>query len=463
MSKSHKLHQHALATAMAIALTAGFAGSAAAGARVDTAGLQSADQTSFDRFIVKYRDGTSAKALQNNLASAVRGSAQSMTVRHVRSLSVGAEVVKTSRGLDRVEAESLMRQIAADPNVVYVEVDRLMQPLMTPNDTHYANYLWGMQSGTGGIKADQAWDTTSGAGVVVAVLDTGYTDHSDLVGNILQGHDFISDKRIAGDGGGRDTDAHDPGDYYRRDNSSWHGTHVAGTVAAVGNNNNGVIGVSYSAKVVPVRVLGRGGGYTSDIVDGIAWASGGSVAGVPANANPAEVINMSLGGSGSCSSTYQNAINAAVARGTTVVVAAGNSNADTTAFSPASCDNVIAVAATNKNGTRASYSNYGSLIDVAAPGGDSPDCTTLIVSTGNAGTDGPTTENYTCMAGTSMAAPHVAGTVALIQAARSTPLTPAQVESLLKSTLRAFPGNNDQPIGNGIIDAAAAVSAAPTY
>ena len=463
MSKSYKLHQRALATAMAVALTAGFAGSAAAAGRVDTAGLKSADQTSFDRFIVKYRAGTSAAAQQSNLAGAARGHANALSVGRLRTLSVGGEVVQASRGLDRVEAESLMRQIAADSNVEYVEVDRLMKALMTPNDTHYGTYLYGMQSGAGGIKADQAWNTTDGNGVVVAVLDTGYTDHSDLLGNILQGYDFISSKTIAGDGGGRDADAHDPGDYYRADNSSWHGSHVAGTVAAVGNNNKGVIGVAYGAKVVPVRVLGRGGGYTSDIVDGITWSSGGTVAGVPANANPAEVINMSLGGSGACSSTYQNAINAAVARGTTVVVAAGNSNAETAGFTPASCSNVIAVAATNKNGTRASYSNYGSLIDVAAPGGDSPDCTTLIVSTGNAGTSGPTTENYSCMAGTSMASPHVAGTVALMQAVRTTPLTPAQVESILKSTLRAFPGSNDKPIGNGIIDAPAAISAAAAF
>lgn len=460
MSKVSK--RRALAAAMAIALTTGISAPAFAAGRVDTAGLQSADQTSFDRFIVKYRAGTSAAAQQDNLGRA--GKTQGLAVGRVRSLSVGGEVVTTSRGVDRVEAETLMRNIAADPNVEYVEVDRLMKPLMVPNDTHYGTYLWGMQSGTGGIKADQAWNTTSGAGVVVAVLDTGYTDHSDLLGNILQGYDFISSKTVAGDGGGRDSDAHDPGDYYRADNSSWHGTHVAGTVAAVGNNSKGVIGVAYSAKVVPVRVLGRGGGYTSDIVDGLTWASGGTVSGVPANANPAEVVNMSLGGSGSCSSTYQTAINAAVARGTTVVVAAGNSNADTAGFTPASCGNVIAVAATNKNGTRASYSNYGSLIDVAAPGGDSPDCTTLIVSTGNAGTSGPTTENYTCMAGTSMAAPHVAGTVALMQAVRTTtPLTPAQVESILKSTLRAFPGSNDKPIGNGIIDAQAAISAAAVY
>lgn len=463
MSKSNTLHQHALAAAMAVALTVGFAGAAAANGRVDTAGLQSADQSSYDRFIVKYRAGTSAVDQQNTLTGAARRSAKALSVARLRTLSVGAEVVLANRGLDRAEAESLMRQIAADPSVEYVEVDRLMKALMTPNDTHYGSYLWGMKTSAAGINADQAWNTTSGSAVVVAVLDTGYTDHSDLLPNLLQGHDFISSKTIAGDGGGRDTDAHDPGDYYRADNSSWHGTHVAGTVAAVGNNSKGVIGVAYGARVVPVRVLGRGGGYTSDIVDGITWSSGGSVAGAPVNANPAEVINMSLGGSGACSSTYQTAINAAVARGTTVVVAAGNSNADTAGFTPASCNNVIAVAATDTSGTRASYSNYGSMIDVAAPGGDTGDCSTLIVSTGNAGTSGPTTENYSCMAGTSMASPHVAGTVALMQAVRTTPLTPAQVESILKSTLRAFPAGNDKPIGNGIINAAAAVSAAAAY
>nr|WP_305792180.1 hypothetical protein [Lysobacter sp. N42] len=207
MSKSHTFHQRALATAMALALTAGFAGTAVAG-RVDTTGLRAAEQTTFDRFIVKYREGASAAARQDNLARAGRATARAVALGHLRRLSVGADVVKADRGLDRAEAEALMRQIAADPNVEYVEVDQLMQPLMTPNDTHYGAYLWGMQSGTGGIRADQAWNTTSGNGVVVAVLDTGYTDHSDLLGNILPGYDFISDSRTAGDGNGRDADAH---------------------------------------------------------------------------------------------------------------------------------------------------------------------------------------------------------------------------------------------------------------
>ena len=469
---SRRMQQHVLAVALATALTAGVAVSASAAGRVDLGGLQSSEQSSFDRFIVKYRDGSSAalkSSLDNAAAAQPKKNGQALAVGHLRKLAIGADVVKANRKLDRVEAEALMRQIAADPSVEYVEVDRIMRPVLTPNDTHYGTYLWGLQDGVGGMKANQAWDASTGAGVVVAVLDTGITTHSDLGANILPGYDFISDTFVSRDGNGRDSNPQDEGDWnpvrgecYTNSpigDSSWHGTHVAGTIAAVGNNAKGVIGAAYDAKVVPVRVLGRCGGLTSDITDAIVWASGGTVSGVPTNANPAEVINLSLGGGGSCSATYQNAINSAVGRGTTVVVAAGNDNADASGYTPASCGNVINVAATNKNGGRASYSNYGSSIDVAAPGGDSPDCSTLIVSTGNSGTTTPGTENYLCMAGTSMASPHVAGVVALMQSVATAPLTPAQVESTLKSTLRAFPASTDRPIGAGIVDAAAAVAA----
>ena len=472
-ASNRRLRLHALAAATAVALSSVVAAPALAG-RADLGGLQS--DTAFDQFIVKYKAGAperhDAAARSRGLDAAARtllgtsGALRSAGVRadalqisHKRRLPVDADVIRVNRKLDRVDAETLMRQLAADPNVEYVEVDQIMQPLLTPNDPHYATYLWGLKDGVAGIRANQAWDTTNGAGVVVAVLDTGIVSHSDLNANVIAGYDFISDTAVAGDGNGRDSDPSDPGDYYQGDSSSWHGTYVAGTIAAVGNNGAGVIGVAYGAKISPVRVLGRGGGYTSDIVDGITWASGGTVSGVPANANPAEVINMSLGGSGSCSATYQNAINAAVGRGTTVVVAAGNSNANASSFTPASCNNVINVAAIGNTGNRASYSNYGSSIDVAAPGGDSGSCSTLIVSTGNAGTQGPTTESYLCMAGTSMAAPHVAGVVALMQAVAPSPLTPAQVESTLKSTLRAFPSTQSPAIGNGIVDAAAAVAA----
>lgn len=463
-----RLRQHALATATVVAISMGFAVPAFAAGRVDLSGLQSAKQQSFDRFIVKYRDGSSERAntaaLKTALGSAAsampKKSGKALAVGHLRRLAVGADVVTADRKLDRIEAETLMRQIAANPNVEYIEVDRLMHATMTPNDTHYATYLWGLKDGVGGIRANQAWDTATGTGVVVAVLDTGITMHSDLSANIVSGYDFISDSTVAGDGNGRDSDPNDPGDYYQGDNSSWHGTHVAGTIAAVGNNSKGVIGVAYNAKVMPVRVLGRGGGYTSDIADAIVWASGGSVSGVPANGNPAEVINMSLGGAGSCDTTTQNAINGAVGRGTTVVVAAGNDNANASGYSPSSCNNVINVAAISTSGNRASYSNYGSLIDVAAPGGDSgADCAAYIVSTGNDGTQGPGAETYLCMAGTSMASPHVAGVVALMQSVAPSPLTPAQIESTLKSTLRAFPATQSPAIGNGIVNAAAAVAA----
>ena len=459
MFLSHeRARRRVLAAAIAVVVSSAVLAPAAAAERINLAGLQSAQQ--HDRFIVKYRDGTTALAdpgaLQTSLQNAARAvpaaGGDRLAIRALRRTGTGAEVVTTGRKLDRAEAEQLMRQIAADPSVEYVEVDQLLQIALTPNDPRYSQQ-WGYFNATGGIRADQAWDVSTGAGIVVAVLDTGSTSHSDLNGNTIAGYDMISDATVGGDGNGRDNNPADPGDYYGGQPSSWHGTHVAGTVAALTNNNNGVAGTAFDAKVSHVRVLGRGGGYTSDIADGIIWASGGSVPGVPANANPAEVINLSLGGSGSCGSTTQNAINGAVSRGTTVVVAAGNSNANVSGFTPANCNNVIAVAATDQNGSRASFSNYGALIDVSAPG-------VGIVSTLNSGTQGPGTESYASYNGTSMAAPHVAGVVALMQSVAPTPLSPAQVESILKSTARPLPGTCSGGCGAGIINAKAAVDAA---
>ena len=448
--------RHALAAATAIALCA-LAAPAFAG-KADLAGLQAAE--SHDRFIVTYRAGTAERA---DVARA-RASAARSNLQHLRRTGLGADVVKTDARLDRVQAESLMRQLAANPNVEHVEVDQRMTPLLTPNDTYYAQYQWHYFGAAGGIRADQAWDVANGAGVVVAVIDTGITTHSDLAANLLPGYDFISDTAMARDGNGRDGNPRDEGDWAAAGecyagspggNSSWHGTHVAGTVAAVTNNATGMAGVAHGAKVVPVRALGKCGGYTSDIADAIVWASGGTVSGIPANANPAEVINMSLGGSGACSATYQNAINSAVARGTTVVVAAGNSNVNVANAVPANCANVIAVAATDSAGQRSGFSNYGAGIDIAAPGSS-------IASTLNSGTTVPGTEGYAIQSGTSMAAPHVAGVVALVQSKAGTPLTPAAMESLLKSTARAFPVSPSQPIGPGILNARAAVDAAGT-
>ncbi|CAM4437753.1 MULTISPECIES: S8 family peptidase [Stenotrophomonas] len=434
---------------------------------VQLSGLQSAP--THQRFIVKYRDGSApvanTTALASSLKTAAAGIASSqgraLGLQQVRKLAVGSTVVRTDRALDQADAELLMRKLAADPNVEYVEVDQIMRPTLTPNDTRFSEQ-WGFGTSNASINVRPAWDKATGTGVVVAVIDTGITNHADLNANILPGYDFISDAAMARDGGGRDSNPNDEGDWYGDNecqagypgsNSSWHGTHVAGTVAAVTNNSTGVAGTAFNAKVVPVRVLGKCGGYTSDIADAIVWASGGTVSGVPANANPAEVINLSLGGGGSCSTTYQNAINGAVGRGTTVVVAAGNSNTNVSSSVPANCPNVIAVAATTSAGARASFSNYGTGIDISAPGQG-------ILSTLNSGTTTPGSASYASYNGTSMAAPHVAGVVALMQSVAPSPLSPAQVESIIKSTARPLPGACSGGCGAGIIDADAAVTAA---
>jgi serine protease len=452
---------HALAVATLLAL--GTASAAAAG-RLELTGLQSAEQ--HDQFIVKYRDGSAPRAnaanLQRSLDAAILGVGQGrgLGLKQLRRLAVGADVVRTSQKLDRVVAEALMRQLAADPNVEYVEVDRRLQIALTPNDTRY-NEQWQYFDATGGIRADQAWDSATGTGAVVAVLDTGITNHSDLNSNVIAGYDFISDSATARDGNGRDSNPNDEGDWYSAGecgqftgaNSSWHGTHVSGTVAAITNNAKGVAGTAFNAKIEPVRVLGKCGGTISDIADAIVWASGGTVSGVPANANPAEAINLSLGGSGSCSSTMQSAINGAVSRGTTLAIAAGNSNADVSGFTPANCANVIAVGSTTQSGARSSFSNYGSGVDLAGPGSS-------ILSTLNAGTTTQGAESYAVYSGTSMATPHVAGVIALVQSVATTPKTPAEMETLLKNTARAFPSTPSQPIGTGIVNAKAAVDAA---
>jgi serine protease len=278
---------------------------------------------------------------------------------------------------------------------------------------------------------------------------------------------MIADTTIAVDGSGRDSDPTDPGDWATAgqcgtgepaSNSSWHGTHVAGTIAAKGNNSLGVIGVAFGAKVQPVRALGRCGGYTSDIADGIIWSSGGTVSGLPVNATPAKVINMSLGGGGACDTTTQNAINSARSRNTTVIVAAGNENQNASNSNPANCAGVVTVAAVGPTGGRAYYSNYGTVVDLAGPGGDqSAGNSNGILSTLNAGTTTPGADSYAYYQGTSMATPHVAGVAALMYAVKPS-ATPDQIESALKSSTRAFPATCSQ-CGTGIVDAPAAIAA----
>lgn len=417
------------------------------------------------RLIIKYK---SQYTNRNLSPAAVRSLSQRSgeSMRYMRRLATGAHVMRFQRGMSTAQLSAVMQRLMANTDIEYVEVDRLMQPMFTPNDSRY-NEQWHYYEAAGGLNLPSAWDVSDGANAVVAVIDTGIRPHADLAANLLPGYDMIQDSDIAQDGDGRDADASDPGDwapwgacgfFSPGSDSSWHGTHVAGTIAAQTNNGIGVAGVAYAAQVVPVRVLGRCGGYTSDIAEGIIWAAGGNVSGVPSNPNPAQVINLSLGGSGSCGATTQNAINTARALGATVVVAAGNANQDASSSTPANCDGVVTVAATNRDGGRASYSNYGSVVDIAAPGGQtSSGIEAGILSTLDIGTQGPAGDGYAFYQGTSMATPHVAGVVALMYALDPL-LAPSDVESVLKSTARSFPGSC-AGCGAGIVDASAAVAA----
>ena len=341
-----------------------------------------------------------------------------------------------------------------------VEPDIHVTTQMVPNDPLFSQQ-WGLFSDAAGINAQDAWDITLGEGAVIAVADTGYVPHPDLNANLLPGYDMISSSSAARDGNGRDNNAIDEGDYTTfwtcgsSSNSSWHGAHVAGIANATGDDGVGIIGVAPNAKHVPVRVLGACGGSLSDIADGVLWAAGLSVSGLPTNPNPADVINMSLGGAGaSCPGFMQDAIDAATAAGSVVVVAAGNSNVNASGSVPANCNNVITVASLGVDGSRASYSNYGNIVDVAAPGGGNGDG---IISTIDSGSQGREGAAYAKYQGTSMAAPQVAGVVALLRSANPD-LTPTEIENVLKSTARPFVGECNG-CGTGLVDAHAALLA----
>ncbi len=432
-----------------------------------------------EKVIVTYKNRT-AEAGSNAAAksdTAEKAAKTGEKLSFERRLAGGGALVDLGDEATKQDVAEVMDAFRADPAVASVEPDiRAYAMAVTPNDTDYAKQ-WDLFEATGGMNVPAAWDKTTGSGVTVAVIDTGYAAHSDLASNVIAGYDFISTSADARDGNGRDADAKDEGDWNATDGecgtgskastSSWHGTHVAGTIGAVTNNTKGIAGIAYNAKIQPVRVLGKCGGSSSDIADAITWASGGSVPGVPANPNPAKVINLSLGGASStCPSVYQTAINGAVSRGTTVVVAAGNSNANASGFTPANCSGVITVASTNRAGARSYYSNYGTIVDVAAPGGETRNATdtpgtvttpeNAIYSTLNSGTTVQSTENYKPYQGTSMAAPHIAGLAALLKSAKST-LTPAEIESAIKNTARPLPGTCTGGCGTGIADATKAV------
>ena len=427
---------------------------------------QPSNSANTDQLIIRFRDGTNQATVDGVLGRMQTEKGQKF--RFIKTTLQKSDVLKFDKHKKKAEWDDLKAWLQQQPDVEYVEPDYIMTKMAVtmPNDSYFS-YQWPLVDAIGGIRADQAWNYSTGTNAVVAVVDTGILPHKDLLPNILPGYDMIMDSFTANDGNGRDNDPTDPGDYVlsgecgstSNTNSSWHGTHVAGTIAAVANNAEGIAGIAYNAKILPLRVLGKCGGYNSDIADAIMWASGATVNGVPVNPTPARVINMSLGGQSACGTTLQNAINTARANKTVVVVAAGNNNTDASTFSPANCNGVISVAASGRNGSKAYYSNYGATVDVAAPGGSMLSAQTDgIVSTLNTGTKQAVADTYAFYQGTSMATPHVAGIAALMLSANPS-MTPDQVESTLKSTTRAFP-QTCTGCGTGIVDANAAVQAA---
>ncbi len=347
-----------------------------------------------------------------------------------------------------------------------------------------------------GINVEQAWKVTKGSpSIVVAVVDTGITEHPDLDANVVAGYDFISNASNARDGNGRDADASDPGDWNTADGtaSSWHGTHVAGIIAAV-SNTIGISGIAPNVKIEPVRVLGINGGTEADIAAGINWAIGVPISGVAANQNPAKVVNLSIGSSSvsycNSSSPTQLAIDESKKRDVTLVTAAGNENHYASASYPGNCYGNITIGATGYYGDRSYYSNYSYYsnqqgvfigVDISAPGGDDKVGAGLpadgeIWSTLNDGKTSPGNPIYGKEEGTSMASPVAAGVVALMYSIRPT-LTDDQVWQILSSTAKSFDSTSDCTsqmasgtlqdgtvintgyCGVGIIDAGAAVAA----
>lgn len=407
-------------------------------------------QQVFDRFIVTYTDEAKQRKMQRDGDwDAVRGivddimdtvdvvsEALNVDTKFLHNTSTDDAVIQTSKTLNKNEAKEFMAKVASDPDVASVEPDYINYPAAEGditfqfNDPQYSKQ-WNLTNPTTGVQNTGNARLRRGANVKVAVLDTGYVPHPDLVTGMANGYDFVSDPLSARDGNGRDPNPLDEGDYApynlckdqaNAHTSTWHGTHVAGIIGARGNNGMGIVGVADLARVQPVRVLGRCGGRTSDIADAIIWAAGGHVDGVPDNTYPAKIINMSIGTVTQCPAAYQRAIDIARSKGALVVAAAGNGNTEAAKYAPANCRGVITVGATTKEGKRASFSNYGTRVNISAPGEN-----ILSLSVNSLDRPDNTKFTYVYESGTSMAAPHVSALLAQ-QLVNGTSMTTKQVE-----------------------------------
>lgn len=447
-------------------------------------------------YIVRWRDG---QAPSENTVETSRRMQQVQDSTGV-ALSVkrrmgGALQLLSVSNASGEDPEAVAARLRKDPRIADAVPDRWLRVHDTvPSDPEFvANqiYLQSPQVAVGGVNLPKAWDRSRGTNaIVIAVVDTGYLPHPDLAGRIVPGYDFITQPTVSNDGDGRDSNPLDPGDnepagtvcsdgtVTTPTNSTWHGTRVASVLGAITNNGTNIAGVDWNALIQPVRVSGRCGAQLSDTVDGMRWAGGLSVPGVPDNPTPARVINVSLGG-GTCSSVEQQAIADLAARGAVVVAAAGNALPGQVAGgveAPADCPGAIAVTAHANDGENASFANVGPEVAISAPGGGCGNSkvqngacvggSSFIRTLANDGTSSPTTYNVSSAQGTSFATPMVSGVIGLMLAVNPS-LTPTQIIATLKTSARPHPANtfctrtSTAVCGAGLLDADAAVALAP--
>lgn len=421
-----------------------------------------------DQIIVKWRSSMPASATQR---AGKLASAAGVAIQHKRSSTTDTEVFKLDRQMAGEELQAVLDRLNADPAVAFAVADQRRKAQRLPSDPMVADQWYLLSVETAATHTDEAWDLTTGdPATVVAVLDTGVRfEHPDLAGKLLPGYDFVTNAAVANDGGGRDSDASDPGDWLEAADrgqaifsdcdtqaSSWHGTRVASLIGATTDEAFGLAGAGWDTRLLPVRVLGKCGGFDSDIIDGMRWAAGLPVTGVPDNPTPAKIINLSLGGDGACTAAYQQAASEVTAQGSLIIASVGNDGIPVGA--PANCDNVLGVSGIRHAGTKVGYSNLGTGADIAAPAGNCVNttivdptptnpagtpCVYALLVARDSGTTIPEISTYSnrfsqANFGTSFSAPLVAGAAALINSVNPQ-FTPAQFTTLLQETASPFP------------------------
>lgn len=389
---------------------------------------------------------------------------------------MGQTVGSTLAALSRVARDRRVRRVEPD-RIRHASADAGVADGGTPgngpgrraNDRFVAQQ-WSLPM----VRAFEAWNLSGGSeDVVVAILDTGILPgHPDLAGRLLPGYDFVSNPESADDGDTR-RDA-DPTDTGTIDSSRLHGTHVAGIIGAATGNRIGIAGIDQRCRLLPVRVLGvrNGDGLDSDISDAIRWSAGIPIGNLPPPVRPADVLNLSFGGP-VVSFTLQRAVQQAIARGSLVVVAAGNGGDDARTYSPGGLDDVISVGAVGRDGKRAPYSNFGPRVDLLAPGGsadlmgdeDAGFTVEGILSTyrdDGLREDPKDDYSYGVLSGTSQAAPHVSAAAAMARALAPNLRQPGLATLLAATANRRYRCDSDpqQGCGAGLLDIASLLSVA---